>query len=73
MGYNNEAVRENGGAEARRDSLEKVLKKALDKRAAKWYNDWVALRERVVREGSEGILKIKQCKEIAKRNKSNPI
>ena len=35
MGYNNEAVRENGGAEARRDSLEKVLKKALDKRTAK--------------------------------------
>ena len=35
MGYNNEAVRESGGAEARRDSLEKVLKKALDKRTAK--------------------------------------
>ena len=35
MGYNNEAVRESGGAEARQEGLEKVLKKALDKRTAK--------------------------------------
>ena len=28
MGYNNEAVRESGGAEARQEGLEKVLKKS---------------------------------------------
>ena len=35
MGYNNGAVRESGGAEARQNALKEFRKKELDKRAAK--------------------------------------